>query len=270
MAKFLTKAEYIEDAPTQVGAQVHINHKNCPAGTDRKRRLYVKRLDSFTVVAFCHHCGKRGTNKKFSRASLEPFEQVESKPLWKIPDDFVRIDEAPSGAQHWVYAYLAPHVAHKYSIGYSEKLRRVVLPIWKDGHLACYQARRVHADDLKPKYLTFKNDKAPFFFVHKHPDVVVLVEDMLSAIVLSEYGYATIAMLGTYISNNVINYILDKYTQVIVMLDDNNIEVKKQALRIQNQLNLFLPPVLVAKTDGRDPKSMTKQEIEQCILRSTL
>jgi len=226
MAKFLTRAEYLPEAPTQVGAQVHINHANCPAGTDRKRRLYIKRLDVSTVVAFCHHCGKRGTNKKFNREALLEFVPPEQKALWSLPKDFS--PEFSHAAQQWIEKYIPLSVANRWHIGYSEQMRRVILPIWNGDKLACYQARRIYADDPKPKYLTYKNDKGPFFFVRGDSDTVIVVEDMLSAIVLGEQGYSTVALLGTYMTNNIVNHIISNYSGAVVMLDDNNIDVKKQ------------------------------------------
>lgn len=52
--------------PWQAGLQVRVNHLDCPAGADTKRRLYVKRpMDSASImIAYCHNCGCNGHIKE--------------------------------------------------------------------------------------------------------------------------------------------------------------------------------------------------------------
>lgn len=41
--------------------QININHEGCAAGTDTKRRLYIKITNTPSkLLAFCHHCNRRG------------------------------------------------------------------------------------------------------------------------------------------------------------------------------------------------------------------
>lgn len=269
MAKFIPKSDYMNYAPALPGEQVHVNHTNCSAGIDRKRRLYIKRLDTNTVVAYCHHCGKSGrSNKIVGSRSKEPTALPPPKQLWSLPADYTQ--EFSTAAKAWVENYITLEVAKKYHIGYSPKMRRVILPVWKDGKLAMYQARRLYSDDPKPKYLTYKNDEATFLSLTNGNDYVILVEDMLSAIVLNNYGYDSLSMFGTHCNKQVADYVISKYARVIVMLDDNNNDVKKQALRIQSTLNMFVPPVLIAYTNGVDPKNMSKPQIEHCLRAVTL
>lgn len=61
MSKYLRSDEYVPSAPKNVGT-IHINHANCPAGYDRKRRLYITRKEDGQVVAYCHHCGMSGSS----------------------------------------------------------------------------------------------------------------------------------------------------------------------------------------------------------------
>lgn len=47
------------------GEQIHVNHKDCTAGSDTKRRLYLRRTsDGTTTLAYCHHCGEKGVLRK--------------------------------------------------------------------------------------------------------------------------------------------------------------------------------------------------------------
>lgn len=46
---------------SNMAGQTHINHQDCPAGSDTKKRLYITVTDDNTMVlAFCHHCSQRG------------------------------------------------------------------------------------------------------------------------------------------------------------------------------------------------------------------
>jgi len=58
-------SEFMDYAPDRQGEQVRINHEQCPAGEDTRRRMYVKRSDEEldTVVAYCHNCGGVGVSK---------------------------------------------------------------------------------------------------------------------------------------------------------------------------------------------------------------
>lgn len=70
--------------PLAPGEQTHLNHPDCPAGLDTKRRLYVKRThDGARLLMYCHHCGSKGvwgnspdSNKANWAADAAPFENV--------------------------------------------------------------------------------------------------------------------------------------------------------------------------------------------------
>jgi hypothetical protein len=51
---------YDKNLPSKVDEQVHVNHIYCPAGEDRKKRLYIKKVSATGYVWFCHHCSEKG------------------------------------------------------------------------------------------------------------------------------------------------------------------------------------------------------------------
>lgn len=60
MATKLDLSLYATDLPSKVDEQVHVNHLDCPAGEDRKKRLYIKKVSATGYVWFCHHCSAKG------------------------------------------------------------------------------------------------------------------------------------------------------------------------------------------------------------------
>jgi len=55
-----------------MGSTVHVNHVDCPAGVDTRRRLYVTRnkAPSDLLVWYCHNCGQGGAFKARMHRSI--------------------------------------------------------------------------------------------------------------------------------------------------------------------------------------------------------
>jgi hypothetical protein len=52
---------HIEGLSWELDKQWHVNHDGCPAGTDTKKRLYVKAVDTYGKwIGYCHHCNDSG------------------------------------------------------------------------------------------------------------------------------------------------------------------------------------------------------------------
>lgn len=76
------------------GQQIHVNHINCPAGSDTKKRLYLKRAkDGAVVLGYCHHCSTKGvlrlkSNRPIKSLSIlrkEIAHEVEQDKTWIPP-----------------------------------------------------------------------------------------------------------------------------------------------------------------------------------------
>ncbi len=84
----------------QAGLQVRVNHLDCPAGPDSKRRLYVKRpTDNINMqIAYCHNCGCSGHIKdrasRYGASMLAPSSLVneldECNKRVILPSSYVR------------------------------------------------------------------------------------------------------------------------------------------------------------------------------------
>src|SRR5688572_12518334 len=99
-----------EHIPVSVGEQVHVNHDSCPAGTDTKKRLYIRRTNE-AILAYCHNCGghlvKRGRHKV---RSIEEIQQSLVAKLDKVTGEVLLPDDCllspanwPTQAASWLY-----------------------------------------------------------------------------------------------------------------------------------------------------------------------
>src|SRR5271165_6572543 len=76
----LIPAEYKKgEKSLALGEQIHINHEDCSAGIDVKRRLYIKRVPG-GLISYCHHCSGSG----FFR--LDDYPKIEGQDNYKDTD----------------------------------------------------------------------------------------------------------------------------------------------------------------------------------------
>lgn len=254
------------------GEQININHPNCPAGRDTKKRLYIKNK-SGTLLGWCHHCrsggGKGGGNRRHIRDRQEVVQ------TWDIKLPYDMTWEQNVGGLAWLNKYGITPVERKlYNIGWSDHLGRVILPVYDTDHvLVAWQQRRILPHDTMPKYLTDKRPdvRYPMFLGTKlfDGDTVVLTEDILSAIVVGRQC-AAIALLGTNLTErNRDKIIALGYSKVVVWLDDDNPDVKKAQRTIRKRLENFADVRVITGHD-RDPKETTDEEIRAVLQENKL
>lgn len=276
---WLHKNEYQDLAPEGCGEQINVDHVDCPAGLDTKKRLYVKRTeDGNRIVAYCHHCGKRGSIDTSINATIDTLKRKHALAArngrngarhYKIPHDATGdTTKWPSEARVWVYRFgITDKEVIKYGIVYSSDIGRVLLPVYDNNGLASYQARRIHDEDDGAKYITRTNRGDVLWRSHDatDDDTVVLCEDILSGIRIGRILPAR-ALLGTTISERGITQLLAAgYTKFIVFLDDDNADVCKKQLILKNRLDTF-GTARIIHSRGKDPKEYTKQELTEVLL----
>lgn len=150
--KRLSPEEFMPYAPSAYGTQVNVHH--CRLGKDNDR-MYVRRNDDGSVVAFCHHCNGRGYRKsETSRSRPKDPEEVRKSngpgPV-RLPDDFTTdVDGAGRSpwspqAKAWVRQYgVTDDELVSNSVGYSRLLGGVVFPVFgPEGTPLFYQYRPV-------------------------------------------------------------------------------------------------------------------------------
>lgn len=102
--------------------------------------------------------------------------------------------------------------------------------------------------------------KAGWYKFTRRSDVLVLVEDPMSAIRLAPH-FHTVCLFGTTVSEQLVEEFRGKYKRVWLALDaDATKQSIQQVLQLRRRLNeLHVFPL------DRDIKDMSEEELEQCL-----
>lgn len=283
--QWLKPKEYLEHTLVQdltIEEETHINHRSCPAGTDRKKRLYVK-LTEEGYIAYCHHCNKKGFSKsneyrvKSLRTELSGGTPVESMSHLRIKESLLLSHTAfPINMSSLLQsAGISNEVAGKYGIAYDTVSNRMDLAIfpactqsWNEDNPvdAIYQQKRALDPKEKVKYTNVDKradttDKPVWEHCSKvHSGTVIVVEDILSGIRIAEAGHNVIALLGTTMTNKVLVDIINKYTHIIIWLDGDKAGVKA-AIDIHRRCNNYIKSSVIQT--NQDPKTYTDAKINK-------
>jgi hypothetical protein len=185
------------------GEQVNVNHRDCPAGEDTRRRLYIKRPESQAglVVAFCHNCQEHGVVRdkvsKYRQFGTYPAPSPQPQVEFAIPANMVeQCSLWPHDATQWrIEKRLSSKQCEDAGIKYDPASHRVFLPM--EGVMAPpgvsiakemmgFQLRQI--DGRGPKYYTAlrEQDTIPYTLIGGKPArLTVLVEDLASGLALS-------------------------------------------------------------------------------------
>jgi hypothetical protein len=249
------------------GEQTHINHPQCPAGADRKRRLYIKR-DGAVLLGKCHHCGQGGSWCLGRQSYIRRRKTHKSVQKLYLPRDFTTDPaECHVLANVWFNKYgITDEEREHYNLGWSEQWKRAILPIWQGGQLIAYQARRLLPGDEGPKYMTRRLESAgrPFFTGGWGEDLgfdtMVIVEDILSAIKVGRYVTTTAILTGAMSQEIVAGVLRYKPKRVVVWLDDDNPAIRQSQRRILRRIAPYADVHRVTGV-GADPKELTGNQI---------
>lgn len=207
-----------------VGGMVHVDHLDCPAGKDTKRRLYIKVVDD-AVLFFCQHCGCKGVLRehgKVLRASeiearvdramtLPPHEKLRYLIRKEWTSD---ISEWSKEARLWWHSYgLTQEEATEYNVQWDERR------LWLWGAGSAWQGRAFAGDS--PKYLRIdESPNIPAAFYTSEERTWVVVEDLLSAYRVHMAGYNAMCLMGTKVGHREMQ-VLTHAKRVVVWLDDD-------------------------------------------------
>lgn len=248
----------------------------------------AKKLPTGGKARFAHECGSgeamfinngpKGYSGYCNRCHATPFvphgqrtfaELMELKRLdrelanqlsatVKLPHDFT-LDIPIHGMLWLLKASITPHRARERGIGYSEYYDRVIMPVYKDGNLVYFQARKLR-DHQDIKYINPKVDRSAIGYWVIPPGStkrrIIIVEDFLSAI---RVGYHTPAMspMGTKLSIPLALQ-LSEYEHVTTWLDPD--EAGVSGARDMRKLMALTTPTSNIAT-SLDPKDYSDEEI---------
>lgn len=256
-----------------IGEEVRCSHVECK---DTRDRLYIRRTPK-GYLYHCFNCGWAGfkplgdsssTSIDYSREYLSNIKNanketfIENKKIL-LPYDFTY--EIPYKGKLWLDKYyITEDEIKRYRFGYSEKMNRLILPLYDpSGELIYWQGRNLNKPTKdSPKYINVKSRKSSFCIFGSGP-TCVLVEDILSAI---KVGRVTtcIPLLGSYISTNMLTFI-NKYETILIWLDEDK---RFDSLKYSKKIRIFTGKPCRSIITELDPKEYNTENIYNIIFNN--
>lgn len=274
------------------GETERINHEDCPAGEDTKRRLYITKPanDPNLVLGYCHNCngkgmqsGKTGYRSNFHENNLV----LPTIPagVFKVPDGLVRDPDIwPVHATTWrIEKGLTKDECFEFGIAHDPNTNHIYLPMYKNiinggvlssskfSDLCGYQLRRL--EGIGAKYTTVLRGRSTipstlFILASKPTKAVVLVEDYASGIAVWQAIGSKVGVLVNYGVKNlpqVLNRVPASMDTGIVWLDNDSPHVEDMARQIARTWGLITGASIAVVTEKSDPKNCTHSKIQELI-----
>ena len=269
----MTWLEIAENLPQ--GQNTRRDCPQCGEGTNTNAAIVNHNHKYYSV--FCNACDfkdyqSKGVMSLAERTKINELNEEALRVVQKIelPDDITYEPEQFSReARMWLFkAGLTPTVWRQYSIGYSARLQRVVLPIFNtDGSLKWFQCRAI-LKGQKPKYIQPSGNKSNILFTAGSGNFtgrVVVVEDIMSAIrvgnATTDSNTTAISLLGTKITAGQATY-LSNFKECITWLDGDKAG-KRGSYHVRSVVGL-LTPCRNVRTD-EDPKCYSNKHIREVL-----
>jgi hypothetical protein len=283
----LNREDYLEIGETlDLGQKIRINHES-PDCSGNSKSLLITRKENGDINAYCFRCGSRGGVYNTSRykalksrtiidstSEVLPVNIGSNETLSRfttlVTTGSKTIAEWPPKARLWITRYgITQDEVTKHGIFYSDTINRVVLPVYDASDIQSYQTRKIYDDDTGPKYLSYNILDGIHHMAYNggYSDILVMVEDYLSGIICSRYCDVLI-LQSTSLLDKHLNFLLyKKYKEHIIFLDDDNLQVKKNALKIKNNISKFGGNANIVSSGGRDPKEHSDPELRFLLLK---
>lgn len=253
----------------EVGKSTYIPHYGC---SERKVLWVYNNKEGWGC--FCNKCGKSSFRFKGIQkiSDILPQELPETR-LYevKLPEDVVfDVREFPNEARLWLYkADIRNDSIEKHKIGYSNYLKRVIIPVYNSqGRLITWQGRAIF-DGQSPKYLNQESlDKNKHLFNPDKnepcekalPSLCIVTEDILSAIRVNQF-YNVRSSIGTSLSDAQILE-LSKFDYVGIWYDPDR-GGEDGCTKAVRRLNLYTNSFSIRS--DKDPKNLSKREIKRIV-----
>ena len=243
--------------------------QDCDCGKG-KTRIINHNTSSYSYMCFrCEDSGfvSKGKQTLEELAHVRALNEAAANERYdiKLPNDFTT--EIPLVGRLWLYkGGITESVWRQYKFGWSEKMQRVVMPVYKGEKLVWFQARAV-LHGQKPKYLNPTGDRnALIFWADSTPSgsvrgtPITVNEDILSAIRVGAVTPAC-SLLGTKITTAQANQ-LAQYDRVTTWLDSDRAGVEG-AHKIRRLLGMVTEVRNIVTT--RDPKLQCNDTIRELL-----
>lgn len=229
--------------------------------------------------AYCFRCGPVGF-VAHGDFSIDALRRRRSELEWSgtktvsLPKDFTT-DIPPSEAV-WLYrAGISTVIAKQYGFGYSPSIRRIILPVYKDGVLQAYTARSTIGE--RPKYIERStNGYALFSSIPTYTlpteevsgslaeQVHVFTEDILSAVRVGRVSGQSYALMGTTADHGQLQQILKGVSRIAIWLDPDKAGRTGRRKLARSLALLGYEPKIIKS--NKDPKYYSSREIRRMLL----
>lgn len=270
------------------GESTRINHENCPAGEDTRRRLYLHKPPTHggKVLAYCHNCqeGASWVGGEYYRISTEKdeAEYKRIKPIDLSKYEPYDMDAWPGDAKRELWRY-GINGKGSYTM-YDPSTHRLVVPVFESIDFTTYTAHNLKGVQKKrlvgsgTKYITEMNNDLydlSSILINKplldKDHIGVIVEDYLSGLRIiqwaqEEFNVKVLVNYGTKVNPEAIKNMTD-VSKLIIWLDNDNNHVIEQARTIGSVAKLIQPKgtAVMVHLEHDDPKKISYTTISEVL-----
>jgi|ETNvirnome_2_130_1030620.scaffolds.fasta_scaffold00136_23 hypothetical protein len=282
--------QFVPYASDVVGEEVNVHH--CKQGRNNDR-MYIRRTENGTILAYCHHCGEHG----FTREIIPIFNESgnagtgvgavlsarsvlhgPSTPSSDRRTPFCVPKDTNFNCSTWDKECIIPQLsvndveASGIGVCYSpyspgEDILCWVYPYYLNGSLVMYQLRHCTGEKWirtwidKSSHYDSKNvvvDPFTYGRTSAH-STLTIVEDYLSAVRVGAFT-DSLALRGINLNNKQLKHILDIYDKYIIMLDNDNQQVRLAQTNLLTRFRSFGKEAVISYVD-KDPKDYSTSGI---------
>jgi len=211
------------------------------------------------IRCYCFRCGRSEFKEKADFEIKVTRPTVNERISICLPEDYTL--ELPNNYQVFLLSKgIRIGLARKRKIGYSKRLDRLILPVYKGSELVWLQARDISGQRMK--YLNPAGENAEVLEIRKDStSTVVLVEDILSACKVGEVCNC-IGLMGTALPTKRMSAIL-QYSKIIVMLDPDEAG-QAATTKLVKKLRGYVDSVRAVRC-SKDPKMLSYRKLTELI-----
>ena len=253
--------DYVQDHPLEIGESVRTRHHAC-AHRSVDNTLEIRRTDDGTCIGYCHRCGigsgyYGGEKHPTFRKSQQP-NQTTTKGAY-VPDTYAKtLSESPPEVRLWLAKSCIPLVSlEAEGVQWNDTRLRVEFPVGRG------KVFRHYAEGL-PKYTS----RVPFQLRRhemRQEQTLCVVEDWLSCYQCYRAGYDSLALFTTSIRTAAMAEVIgNNYTRVLIMLDNDNVTVKKNQRKLLRQFSACIDDVSIVQLE-KDPKEYPITELQEIV-----
>ena len=268
------------DTEAAIGTTWNLNHTDCTAGEDTRKRLYVTRKSVGAFVAYCHNCSGWGVVRaKLSRGSWTKYIPRNTASHVVIPES--EFEQPPldrtTAVSHWsvdainwatkvgildVGVFATPQYAPFYS--FSPSMDRLIIEL---GDPVTFWQGRDCTGNSALKYYTGVHSSNPLNPIAFAPEnkTLFITEDITSAVRIAGAGSTAIPLCGTSCHNMAhLVAMCNRYDSVYVWLDDD-VAGQKASRKLVNSLRLGCIPHVSSCSGYNEPKNMSHADLRAAI-----